>query len=127
MADRNFTAAGALALLALTACEAQPEGEPVARARIDGAMASMSWRVDLLGGWIALLSNAVGAADPDFVDWMAVDRFEGRDFDFVLSNHANAGVDFRQDFIESPVGCHGTSDAAFRHHDSHGWIMDVAI
>ena len=26
----------ALALLALTACEAQPEGEPVARARIDG-------------------------------------------------------------------------------------------
>ena len=26
----------ALALPALTACEAQPEGEPVARARIDG-------------------------------------------------------------------------------------------
>ena len=26
----------ALALLVLTACEAQPEGEPVARARIDG-------------------------------------------------------------------------------------------
>ncbi len=31
----RFTIA-ALALLALTACEAQPEGEPVARARIDG-------------------------------------------------------------------------------------------
>nr|WP_232343529.1 ATP-dependent DNA helicase [Novosphingopyxis sp. YJ-S2-01] len=58
-----------------------------ARARIDGAMASMSWRVDLLGGWIALLSNAVGAADPDFVDWMAVDRFEGRDFDVGLHRH----------------------------------------
>ncbi|WP_187335162.1 ATP-dependent DNA helicase [Novosphingopyxis iocasae] len=58
-----------------------------ARARIDGAMASMNWRVDLLGGWIALLSNAVGAADPDFVDWMAVDRFEGRDFDVGLHRH----------------------------------------
>ena len=30
------TTLAALALLALTACEAQPEGEPVARARIDG-------------------------------------------------------------------------------------------
>ena len=30
------TTIAALALLALTACEAQPEGEPVARARIDG-------------------------------------------------------------------------------------------
>ncbi len=58
-----------------------------ARARIEGAMASMVWRVDLLGGWISLLSNAVGTADPDFVDWMAVDRFEGRDFDIGLHRH----------------------------------------
>ncbi|WP_420606300.1 ATP-dependent DNA helicase [Novosphingopyxis sp.] len=55
-----------------------------ARARIDGAAASLSWRVDLLGGWTALLANAVGARDPDFVDWMAVDRFEGRDYDVGL-------------------------------------------
>jgi ATP-dependent DNA helicase DinG len=52
-----------------------------ARARIEGAMASLSWRVDTLIGWIALLGRGGGPADPDFVDWLAVDRGEGREFD----------------------------------------------
>ena len=52
-----------------------------ARARVEGAMASLSWRIDTLRAWIAMLGRAVGPADPDFVDWLAVDRFEGRDMD----------------------------------------------
>ena len=52
-----------------------------ARARIEGAMASLSWRIDTVRGWTAMLARANGAADPDFVDWLAIDRAEGREFD----------------------------------------------
>lgn len=52
-----------------------------ARARVEGAMASLSWRIDTVRAWIAMLGRAVGPVDPDFVDWLGVDRFEGRDMD----------------------------------------------
>jgi ATP-dependent DNA helicase DinG len=52
-----------------------------ARARIEGARGSIQWRCDLLGGWIALLARLGGPADADFVDWLAVDRSEGREWD----------------------------------------------
>lgn len=55
-----------------------------ARARIDGALASLGWRTELIAAWIALLARVGGPADPDFVDWMAVDRFEGREYDIGL-------------------------------------------
>jgi ATP-dependent DNA helicase DinG len=52
-----------------------------ARARVEGAMASLGWRIDTLRAWTAMLARAVGPVDPDFVDWLAIDRFEGRDID----------------------------------------------
>lgn len=52
-----------------------------ARARVEGAMASLGWRIDTLRAWIAMLARAVGPVDPDFVDWLAIDRFEGREMD----------------------------------------------
>ncbi len=58
-----------------------------ARARIEGAMASLGWRIDTLNGWIALLGRGGGRADPDFVDWLAVDRGEGREFDIGIHRH----------------------------------------
>jgi len=58
-----------------------------ARARIEGAMASLSWRVDILGGWLSLLAGMGGPTDPDFVDWLAVDRFDGREMDIALRRH----------------------------------------
>jgi ATP-dependent DNA helicase DinG len=58
-----------------------------ARARIEGAMASLGWRIDTLRGWIALLARGGGPADPDFVDWLAVDRGEGREFDVGIYRH----------------------------------------
>ncbi len=51
------------------------------RARIEGARHSLAWRVDLIGAWQALLERLVGPADPDFVDWLAVDRSDAREFD----------------------------------------------
>jgi ATP-dependent DNA helicase DinG len=51
------------------------------RARIEGARHSLSWRVDLLAAWEALLDRLGGPADPEFVDWLAVDRSDSREFD----------------------------------------------
>ncbi len=52
-----------------------------ARARADGAMSSLGWRIDLIRAWIAMLARAQSDVDPDYVDWLAVDRFEGREYD----------------------------------------------
>jgi len=58
-----------------------------ARARIEGAIASLAWRCDLVAAWLSILSRIGGPADPDFVDWLAVDRFEGREFDIGIHRH----------------------------------------
>ena len=51
------------------------------RARIEGARFALSWRVDLVTAWEALLNRLGGPADPEFVDWLAVDRSDAREFD----------------------------------------------
>jgi ATP-dependent DNA helicase DinG len=58
-----------------------------ARARIEGAGASLGWRCDAIGAWLALIARIGGPADPDFVDWLAVDRAEGREWDVGLHRH----------------------------------------
>jgi len=58
-----------------------------ARARIDGAISALGWRCDLLLGWIALLLRIGGPAESAFVDWLAVDRAEGREYDIGLHRH----------------------------------------
>jgi ATP-dependent DNA helicase DinG len=58
-----------------------------ARARLDGALNGLSWRCDTLSAWLALLSRIGGPADPDFVDWFAVDRIEGREIDIAICRH----------------------------------------
>jgi ATP-dependent DNA helicase DinG len=58
-----------------------------ARARIEGAVASVAWRADTVAAWLSLLTRIGGPASPDFVDWMAVDRVEGRDYDVGLHRH----------------------------------------
>lgn len=54
------------------------------RARIEGARHSLAWRIDLLAAWEALLERLGGPADPEFVDWLAVERAEAREFDIGL-------------------------------------------
>ena len=52
-----------------------------ARARIEGAIGGLSWRAQTLSAWIALAARLGGPADPDFVDWLAVERIDGRELD----------------------------------------------
>lgn len=54
------------------------------RARIEGARHSLSWRIDLVAAWEAMLARLGGPADPEFVDWLAVERGEAREYDVGL-------------------------------------------
>jgi ATP-dependent DNA helicase DinG len=58
-----------------------------ARARIEGAVMGITLRSRMIATWIALLARLGGPLDPDFVDWLAVDRFEGRETDIGLHRH----------------------------------------
>lgn len=58
-----------------------------ARARIEGAIASLGWRAETVAAWGRLLARVGGPVDPDFVDWMTVDRVEGREYDMGLHRH----------------------------------------
>jgi ATP-dependent DNA helicase DinG len=54
------------------------------RARIEGARFALTWRIDLITAWEALLDRLGGPADPEFVDWLAVDRSDAREFDVAI-------------------------------------------
>lgn len=58
-----------------------------ARARIEGAIASLGWRTETVGAWLALIARIGGPADPEYVDWLATDRVEGREYDIGLHRH----------------------------------------
>jgi ATP-dependent DNA helicase DinG len=54
------------------------------RARIEGARFALGWRIDLLAAWEALLDRLGGPVDPEFVDWLAVDRSDAREYDIAI-------------------------------------------
>ena len=58
--------------------------DAAARARVEGAINGLGWRRDILTAWIALLGRIGGAADADFVDWLAIERIEGREYDVAI-------------------------------------------
>nr|WP_279614680.1 ATP-dependent DNA helicase [Sphingomicrobium astaxanthinifaciens] len=58
-----------------------------ARARVEGAINSLGWRREQVAGWSAMLARIGGPADPDFVDWLACHRVEGRDYDIGMHRH----------------------------------------
>jgi len=55
-----------------------------ARARVDGAIRGLSWRRETVAAWVALLARIGGEADPEFVDWLAVERVDGREYDVAI-------------------------------------------
>jgi ATP-dependent DNA helicase DinG len=55
-----------------------------ARARVEGAIRGLAWRRETLAAWIALIARIGGEADPEFVDWLAVERVDGREYDVAI-------------------------------------------
>jgi ATP-dependent DNA helicase DinG len=55
-----------------------------ARARVEGAIRGLSWRRETVAAWLALLGRIGGEADPEFIDWLAVERVDGREYDVAI-------------------------------------------
>jgi ATP-dependent DNA helicase DinG len=58
--------------------------DSAARARVEGAINGLGWRRDILTAWVALLARIGGTGDHDFVDWLAIERVEGREYDIAI-------------------------------------------
>ncbi len=81
-----------------------------ARARIEGAVASLAWRAETVAAWRALIARIDGPVDPDFVDGLAVARIEGRDVDSGLHRHwLDPTRPFAQTVLKSAHGALVTS------------------
>ncbi len=93
------------------------------RARIDGARHSLAWRIDLLTAWEALLERLGGPADPLFVDWLAVERAEAREFDIGIHRH---WLDPMKPFARTVLdGAHGVMLTSATLKDGPDW--DAAV
>ncbi|GAC1572850.1 MAG: ATP-dependent DNA helicase [Sphingomicrobium sp.] len=55
-----------------------------ARARVEGAITGLVWRRETIGAWVRMLARIGGTADADFVDWLAIERVEGREYDIAI-------------------------------------------
>lgn len=94
------------------------------RARIEGARHSLTWRVETLAAWESLLNRLGGAADPEFVDWLAVDRSDSREFDIGIHRRwLDPMKPFAQVVLEPAHGVVLTS-ATLR--DGDDWTKAVA-
>jgi ATP-dependent DNA helicase DinG len=58
--------------------------DAAARARVEGAIQGLAWRREAIAAWIGLLGRIGGNADADFVDWLAIERVEGREYDIAI-------------------------------------------
>jgi len=58
-----------------------------ALARIEGAISGLNLRTRTLTAWTELLLRLGAPPAPDFVDWLAVDRVDAREFDVGIRRH----------------------------------------
>ncbi len=94
------------------------------RARIEGARHSLGWRIDLLSAWEALLARIGGPADPEFVDWLAVERAEAREFDVGLHRR---WLDPMKPFAQVVLqGAHGVMLTSATLKDGDDWDAAIA-
>lgn len=61
--------------------------EPSLRSRLEGARLGLDFRQQMLVAWLALLARIGGAPDPDFVDWLALERVDSRELDVAICRH----------------------------------------
>jgi ATP-dependent DNA helicase DinG len=78
------------------------------RQRIEAIARSLNRRALVpLTGWTAMLEALAGATPPEFVDWLEVERFDGRDLDVGMYRH---WIDPTRPFAAAVVGpAHGVA------------------
>jgi len=64
------------------------ELDTATRLRLEGVARSLTRRGEaMVGGWRSMLRSLAAATPDDYVDWMAIERIEGRDLDVGLHRH----------------------------------------
>jgi ATP-dependent DNA helicase DinG len=97
------------------------------RQRIEGARFAMQWRIDLLSAWEALLERLGGPADPEFVDWLSVQRSDAREFDVAVERRwLDPSKPFAKVVLEPAHGAMLTS-ATLTDYSDQGNAWDAAI
>ncbi len=98
------------------------------RARIEGARFALTWRIELIGAWEALLDRLGGPVDPEFVDWLAVDRSDAREFDVAIHRRwLDPMKPFARVVLEPAHGVLMTSATLTdRTRDDDKWVSAVA-
>jgi ATP-dependent DNA helicase DinG len=78
--------------------------DPTTRQRLDAAIRGIERRADIqLGAWIRLLRDLAEPAQPETVEWLALDRFEGNETDIALNrNWVDPGIPFVH-FVAQPA------------------------
>jgi ATP-dependent DNA helicase DinG len=78
--------------------------DPTTRQRLDAAVRGIERRAGIqLGAWAALLRDLGEPPGPDTVEWLALDRFEGRENDIALNrNWVDPGIPFAQ-YVAQPA------------------------
>jgi ATP-dependent DNA helicase DinG len=85
--------------------------EPGTRQRLDAAIRGIERRAGIqLGAWSALLRDLGEAPQPDSVEWLALDRFEGNETDVALNrNWVDPGIPFAHHVAQPAHGIVVTS------------------
>jgi len=77
------------------------ELDTATRLRLEAVARSLTRRGEAtVGGWRSMLKSLAAATPPEFVDWMAAERMEGRDIDVGLHRH---WVDPTVPFVDAVV------------------------
>jgi ATP-dependent DNA helicase DinG len=94
-----------------------------ARARAEGALNSLQWRMDTVSAWLSMVAGIGGPPPPDFISWLGVERFEGREFDI---GYYRRWIDPMKPFAEIVLKpAHGviTTSATLKTGDDWGGAM----
>jgi ATP-dependent DNA helicase DinG len=110
-------------------CEDPPDWlDSQGRARIEGARHAIAWRTDLISAWEALLDRLGGPPDPEFVDWLAVERTEAREYDIGIHRRwLDPMKPFARTVLEPAHGVVLTSATLTNGHDGDDAGWDSAI
>lgn len=82
-----------------------------ARARAEAGISGLDQRRTMISGWCEMLARIGGPADPQFIDWMALERVDSRELDVGLYRH---WLDPMQPFAQHVL------------HQSHGALITSA-
>jgi len=97
--------------------------DSTSRGRLEASARSLRLRADTVTTWAAITEGLGGPVPDDFVDWLSVDRFDGRERDIAYCRHfVDPTKPFADIVLENTHGVLVTSATLCdRSGEEHGW------